>query len=505
MLYDNAELAVTYARAAMIYDDDYYRQVVRETLDYVLLEMRHERGGFFSAQDAEVNGREGLNYLWLLDELSPVLGEEDAAWAAEVYGVARGPNFKDPHHADEPARSILRLNDRPERIAAENGLTPSAFTDRLRSVNERLYDVRDEREQPRLDDKILAGWNGLMIAGFAAGAEALGVEGYLDAGERSLAFVLDSLWMGGDDGALIRSWRDGRAGSLGFLEDAAFVLSGAVELARVQRAFGRSESESLAFARRILAHAERDFAAGDGGYFDTRTDQSDLFVRARTTYDGALPSGGTQMALSLVRFHALEPTEGHLDRAAEALRSVSADVSASPLATAVATRAVYAAIRAGLAPQKLEFATREARVEPASAPNPVQVFAEVERVSLSSEEPASFRVMMRIEPGYHIIAASPAVAGEESAAEGLIPLRAGLIGGSGVRVYADYPPGEPYGVEGVGRVSVLSGEIEFDIALERVGDWSGRPLVTLTFQACNDSACFPPRTVELDVALDPTQ
>src|SRR5262249_43760197 len=106
MLYDNAQLAVVYARSAPPYGGAFYEQVARETLGYVSREMTHQDGGFFSAQDAEVDGREGLNYLWTPEEVRAALDAEDAELAIRVYGVDQGPNFKDPHHPEEPARNV---------------------------------------------------------------------------------------------------------------------------------------------------------------------------------------------------------------------------------------------------------------------------------------------------------------------------------------------------------------------------------------------------------------
>ncbi|MEL7473648.1 MAG: DUF255 domain-containing protein [Planctomycetota bacterium] len=505
MLYDNAQLAWTYAHAARVFDDGCYREIVRQTLEYVLGEMRDASGGFYSAQDAEVDHREGLNYLWVEDELVGVLGEEDGRWAAEVFGVSRGPNFQDPHHASEPARSVLRLDARPEAVAARVGISPDAFGERVRAIRARLYEARAERKQPHLDDKILAAWNGMMIAGLAAGAELLHETGYLDAAEACVAFVERELWV---DDRLMRSWRDGQTRTPGYLEDSASVLYGLAELARVQREMDRDAAATLAMAHRVIAQAERDFGDGAGGFFDTRADQGDLFARARTTYDGAVPSGLSQFALALSVLDALEPEGGHRARGLGVLRSLSGAVAEAPLSSAVATRSLYRWLARGVAPEALAFGppmeSEESAAE-AGAASPVQVFASVERLELREGEPNEATLLMQIDDGYHVLAARPAVEGEEATAEGLVPLRVGVAGGAGVRAYADYPEGEAYGVEGVGRIRVLSGRVELRVALEREGEWSGRPMLTVRYQACSDSACLAPVTVELDIALDPVR
>ncbi|QYU67869.1 DUF255 domain-containing protein [Leptolyngbya sp. 15MV] len=164
MLYDNAQLVGLYARAAATYGDGYYRRVVERTIAYVAREMTGPDGSFYSAQDAEVDGLEGANYVWRPEEARDALPEDLRPIAMRALGLDGGANFQDPHHPDAAATHVLRLRARPEEVAAELGMTPGDFDAAMDRAAELMRRVRDARPKPRLDDKVLASWNGLMIA-----------------------------------------------------------------------------------------------------------------------------------------------------------------------------------------------------------------------------------------------------------------------------------------------------------------------------------------------------
>ena len=495
MLYDNAQLAVTYARAAELYDDDEYRRVVHTTLDYVLREMTQPGGGFSSAQDAEVAGREGLNYLWTPEEVRAVLDADDAAFASEVYGLER-PNFRDPHHPEAPARNILRLRARPDAVAERMGLTPEAFHERLDRIDNMLYAARARREQPRLDDKVLGGWNGLMIAGLCAGAEALGEDRFAEAAARAASFVLDT--MTNADGLLLRVWRDGAAKTPAFLEDYAFIASGLVALHRL-----RPDGGWGARAGALIQRGEAGFGDGSGGFYDTRAEQDDLFVRARSVRDGAVPTGQSVMLHAMIDLFEVTGDPSWGDRAVALLASMSGAVAENALAPSNATRGLLRLLTNDtIARTDGVFAAPgeppAPSVDPAGADpvsTPVEVFASEERLVLDADQPASLEIALRVADGYHIVAAEPGPEGER-----LVPLRVHVVGGTGVRAYADYLAGEAYeGAPGAGAILVHTGEVSFEVVLELDGEWGGEPRLAVTYQACTDRACLAARTVVLDV------
>jgi uncharacterized protein len=497
MLYDNAQLARVYARAAAAYNDDYYRHIALNTFGYVKQEMTGPHGAFYSAQDAEVDGREGANYVWTAEEVKQALDADDAAFALKVYSLDRGPNFRDPHHADAPPVNVLRMDERPESLAARLGADDAEFRQRLERINCTLYGARARRKQPRLDDKVLASWNGLMIQALADASRLLNIVEYTAVAARASAFIAAHMSAPAGETGLRRSFREGRAHSPAVLEDYACMIAGLVALARQS-----GEHTHAAEARRLLREAEELFGdAETGGYFDARAEQRELFVRPRSTHDGAIPSASSMMLHALIDLHEHEPSGGHLERALALLASMSGAVARSPVSTINATRAILRLMAHG---QGAALAAMGAPVPAAEEEGPgddftpIEVYANTDRIEIGPDAPAEFRIVLRIAEGYHITAANPGSAGR-----GLIPLRVHVVGGEGIAAYADYPAGDPWqGAPGGGEVRVHSGEVEFAIAVERTGEWKGRPLLAMTMQPCTERDCLNPVTVELDVVID---
>lgn len=507
MLYDNAQLATLYARASAVYGDAFYARIARRTAGYVLAEMTGEGGGFFSAQDAEVDHREGLNYLWTAEQLAGVLDADDAAFIGSVYGLERGTNFQDPHHPDDGPKNVLRLEDRPAVVAERLGLGEDELLARLDRVNTALYAARQERKQPGLDDKVLAAWNGMMIAAMVECGVALDEPAYLDAAERAARFVLDE--MRDASGLVCRSWRGERSAGVGVLEDQAWVIAGLLALDRA----GRGDGAFAASAAEIAGAVDGAYRREDGAYADVADGRDDLFVRGRSTYDGATPSGAGVMVHALLGLHAADPDGPWLDRALEQLGTMSGEIAERPVAGVNGVRAVLRLLgmgeggRLGFGPARVGGGTESGVARSSRA---VEIFADTESVTVREGEPVAFTLGIRIKPGFHVLSADPVVKGsgleKSGGSKGLMPLRVGLVSGSGVAVYADYPEGEPYGAELVGADELLvhTGELRMRVVLERaegVGAGPGEPMLGVTLQACDDSACLEPVTVGLGVSV----
>lgn len=506
MLYDQAQLMSVYARAARVYEDGFYANIARRIGGYVLREMTHAAGGFFSAQDAEVDGREGLNYLWTPAELKAHLSAADAAFAGEVFGVNGGPNFQDPHHPKEPARSVLRLAERPTETAARLNMTEGEYLERLRRIQGEMLRVRGGRRQPRLDDKCITAWNGLMSGAMAEAGVLLGEELFVQAGERAMGFVLTK--MVDAEGRLVRTWREGAVGGRAVLEDYAAVVHGLARLAGAAENVdtadaefaaerGRSRATWIQHARSLLGHADSMFGDGGGGYFDTREGESDVFVRARSTYDGAMPSGSAVMLNALIDLHEITGEDEFAARARRLLATMSAAIKESPVSTALGTVGLLRLLTLDRESVRQSLAARGAKrgVGEEMKRQPVQVMASENAVRVSEDEPGTLRLKMTIDEGYHINAFD---AGEASGGV-VVPMRVDLVGATGLAAYADYPAGEL--VEGAEH-RVISGEVEFDVAIEKTGPVSGLGRLMLSFQCCTREACLAPMMVELDVQIE---
>ncbi len=316
MLYDNAQLASLYLHGWLATGDPEYRRVTEETLDYVLREMRHPAGGFFSAQDADSEGVEGKFFVWSPEEIRAALpGASLAGTALAYWGVEDGPNFE--------GKNILWVPREPGEVAASLGVSPEGLETLMARAREAAHAARERRVHPGLDDKVLAGWNGLALAALAEAGRALGREDYVAAGVRNAQFLTGAMMEGG---RLLRSWRNGQARIKGYLEDYAMVGVGL--LALYEASFDRrwfDESRRLAEeALRLFWDAERET------FFDTGADQERLVVRPRTLFDNAVPSGTSVAIEWLLRLAVHSGDERYESHALRALRPMADLMSRYP-------------------------------------------------------------------------------------------------------------------------------------------------------------------------------
>jgi len=485
MLYDQGQLASVYARAATAFNDPFYARVARRIGSYVIKEMQHERGGFFSAQDAEVDSREGLNYLWRREELDDVLGEPDAEFASRVLGLDGGPNFKDPHHEGEPPRNVLTFAARPEDLAEREGVSVEAFWDRLDAIGAALLDARNGREKPALDDKVIASWNGLMIAGLADTSAALGEPAFARAAARAAEFVLTEMRNG--DGGLVRTRRNGKAGPAAHLEDYAFMIKGLLAL---HRATGETRWRDE--ARGLLEQAETLFAAPEGGWFDAPDTEEGLLVRLSSPADGALPSATSTMLNALTAMRGDADCDRCLSRG---LAATSRAIAGNPLSTVNAARLLLKLDDAFL--ERAGVGKSAEAIETAPSDSPVSVYASARELEVG-DDGVELSIELRIAEGFHLNAHRPGV-------EGLTGLSVEIDGGMGFEAVADFPPGKPYtgaAVPAGGTLFAHEGSVVFDVRVQRTGEpITGDPRLVVTYQACDDRACLQPMQATLGVDI----
>jgi hypothetical protein len=294
MLYDNAQLARLYLWAGIELDEPAFVEVARSTIAYLVSDLRHPSGGFYSAEDADSEGAEGTFYLWTTDQLDQVLGPEDGAEAARFFGASPHGNFEESNILYRP--------------------TSDPWSDRIESIRSRLLRHRATRVRPGLDDKVVASWNGLMIRALAEAGAALEDDAYLEAARDTARFVLEEMVV---DGALRRSWRDGRAGEVtGFLEDHAAVALG---LFALYAATGEHQWYEAAVG--LTSEIPRRFADPDGGFFDTPSDAEDLIKRPKSQTDNPLPSGNGLAAEAILIYSAYTGDPQLRDQAAVTLRA----------------------------------------------------------------------------------------------------------------------------------------------------------------------------------------
>lgn len=309
MLYDNAQIPLALLEAYQLTGEERYRVGLVRALEYLLREMRHPGGGFYTSQDADTEGVEGGTFLWTPEELGRVLDSEDARLAATFFGVTAAG------HLD--GKSVLHRALEVEEAARRVRIPPEEAAERLEQIRLRLLEARARRAQPALDDKVLAGWNGLAVATFARAGAALGEERYLRAARQALGFVLANLVR--PDGTVLRSYRTRPASIPGQLEDHANLAWGALEL------YQATFEPAYLQAARALAEATlaRFWDEEAGGFFlappvaDGAGDGP--VVRPKEAMDQSLPAPAGVAGWVLLALSALLGEERYRSRVGELL------------------------------------------------------------------------------------------------------------------------------------------------------------------------------------------
>ena len=324
MLYDQALLAMAYTEAFQATGNPLYQDTAREVFTYILRDMTSPEGGFYSAEDADSEGREGAFYVWTSDELREVLGDE-ADLVMDVYNIEENGNFEDEATRKKTGENVLFLNQSIETIAQEKGISETVLQKRLEAARQALFAHRENRVRPGKDDKVLTDWNGLMIAAMAKAAAAFTDETYAEAARRAARFVLTALRT--DDGRLLHRWRNGHAGISGHLDDYAFLAWGLLELYEATLEPEWLE-EAVGLAEAMKA---RFWDSEHGGFYLTAEEGSeDLIVRPKELYDGAIPSGNAVALTVLLRLGRLTGEARWEETADALLRWAAAQVRQHP-------------------------------------------------------------------------------------------------------------------------------------------------------------------------------
>jgi uncharacterized protein len=307
MLYDNAQLLHLYLDAFLVSGDERHAHVARGIVDYVLRDLTHPEGGFYSAEDADSEGKEGKFYCWTRPELAALLPPEEFLVASRYFGVTEQGNFVD--HSDPeplPGQNVLQV--------ANANLAPGEAA-RLEAAKRALLAARAQRVRPHLDDKVLASWNGLMLGALARASTVLDEPGWLVAARRNLAFLQQRLW-DAETGTLYHRWRDGERDSVQLLDAYAFLLGGVIELYEVT-----IEPAHLEFAVRLAEGLLARFHDPEsGGFWQSGADAPDLILRVKEDYDGAEPSGNSVAVLALLKLADITGRTAFREAAEQTLR-----------------------------------------------------------------------------------------------------------------------------------------------------------------------------------------
>ena len=317
MLYDNGQLASVYADAYQLTKDENYQQILREMLDFVLREMTDEKGGFYSALDADSENVEGKFYRWEKKEVQELLSASEFQLFAGVYGLDRSPNFEKEYYAPQ-------LNQSVQENATRLKLQRSELEAKLVPIRQKLLKQRSGRPRPLTDTKILTGWNGLMIRGFADAGRLLNEPRYVQAAERSADFILQNLT--NNERRLLRTYGDNEAKLNAYLADYAFLIDGLIGLHQATR----SERWLKEADRLMQLQLKLFWDKQRGGFFFTSEDHESLLARSKNPMDGARPAGNSVSAQNLVYLGKTLKNDVYLKHAEKTVQSVSGMLAAAP-------------------------------------------------------------------------------------------------------------------------------------------------------------------------------
>lgn len=321
MLYDNALLTRAYLETFQVTGRGFYKDMAEDILRYVMREMTHEEGGFYSAQDADSEGEEGKFFAWTPAAIKKILGEKDGEFFCRVFDVENFGNF-------EHGTSVLRLKEPLELLAHRENVLFTEFNEKIMRLKEKLFAEREKRVKPGLDDKILTSWNGLMLSAFSLAYQVLGDETYLKTAEKCARFFKDKMMR---EGKLLHTYKEGQAKLNAYLDDYTFLTAGFLDLYEacyditwLEQARALAEKTSMLFWDN-----EKD------GLFFTSHDHEKLIARQKNFIDNVVPSGNSVAALNFLRLWCYTGNDTFYNKAQNTLRLFHDLMQNSPSACAL--------------------------------------------------------------------------------------------------------------------------------------------------------------------------
>jgi hypothetical protein len=316
MLYDNGPLLWLNTQAWCISGDVIYKDTATETADWVIREMQSETGGYYSALDADSEGEEGKFYIWDPETVASIVDDDEFQLLAQRFGLDKPANFEGHWH--------LHAYHSYKDLAEKSGRSVSGVREKLRTARRKLFEAREQRIHPGLDDKILTSWNGLMIRGMAYAGRQLDKPAYTESAARAADFVHSNLWQ---NNRLLATAKDGHAHLNAYLDDYAFMISGLLELLQ-----SRWNSKWLLWARQLADVLIEQFEdKTSGGFFFTSHDHERLIQRSKSYSDDATPSGNGIAAESLLLLGHLLAEPGYISAAESCLKAAWSSVNQSAI------------------------------------------------------------------------------------------------------------------------------------------------------------------------------
>ncbi|MCO8122182.1 DUF255 domain-containing protein [Stieleria sp. TO1_6] len=490
MLYDNAQLMRSYTDGFLISQNEAHKTTIAGVFDWLSREMTSPQGGFYSAVDSESDAEEGKFYVWTLAEIIAALGESEGKRFANVYQVSDVGNFHEESTGKLTGNNVLHRNGSIADYANEHELDAVELRQQLADQREKLLQVRQQREYPHLDDKVLAAWNGLMIEGLAYAGRQLDQPQYTAAAQKAADFILDEMVI---DGKLQRTYRSGKASLDGYLTDYAFVISGLIQLYRA------TEQKRYLDAAQSLGDTAIKLFQDDqnGGFFFTEAPQpndiSEFLIRTKNLAGGGnLPSGNGVMAQALLQLTELTAEAEYADAARRAVTGLSGSLwqsAGQPDHLLIAAAMILADPQPSTPPRKSGFRTAQ-----------LKGAVSVSESKLRPGQSFELTVTLDIQPGWHLYAANPGI-------DFIQPTRLRFADQNAADVKRIIAPKGAQKQDPVfdQSLAILQGQVKFNVQLEIPEDASpGKASLALTVdvQACDDTQCARPQSHPLEIEIE---
>lgn len=507
MLYDQAQLVDVYASAYATTQNKLYKQVAEEILEFVERELTSSEGGFYSALDAETNGIEGEFYVWDARDIDKVLGDNATA-------------FKDAYHIKELSDfehgNVLRLSSKKLPGAARDiPIGGAAASDEFATARQKLLVIRNQRPKLLRDEKILAGWNGLMIGAFARAGTLLEQPERIRTAEKAALFVMDNLR--DQQGRLLHTYTAGQSKLNAYLDDYAFVIDGFLALHEAT-----SDAKWLRAAKQLQDDQLKMFRDGTGGaFFFTSHDHEELLARTKNCYDGVLPAGNSVSARNLLKLAELTKNKRYFDEARTIVDLFASNLEQSPRGLTVLALAlsellaadqpeVQSAVRTpadvtqadrkdSAAPEAPLVQVANQAGQPPKKDEHVRAQAYLSVDKLPAGSSCKVVVVLTIAKGWHINSNPPVP-------DYLIPVKVSWKSKNKVQlVDVKYPKGTAFRFTGSDEDAfVHEGEVQIRGVLEipkEAGGLTEDMEITVNYQVCNEDGCLPPKNIKLTAKL----
>ncbi|WP_130805679.1 thioredoxin domain-containing protein [Senegalia massiliensis] len=312
MLYDNALLAYCYLEGYQVTGEELYKEVAEKIFTYIIRDMTSDKGGFYSAEDADSEGVEGKFYVWTKDEIKDILGDEAGEVVCNYFDITATGNFEGKNIPNLIKHDLNFIKKSPDLI------------NRVHAYADMLFYTRENRIKPHKDDKILTSWNGLMIAAFAYGGRILNKPLFINRAKESIEFIYENLF--DENGRLLARYRDGEARYKGYLEDYTFLTWGLIEI--YEATF---DDIYLERAKKLMNDTFRLFWDNEnGGFFINGHDAEELVLRPKEIYDGAIPSGNSVAAFNIIKLSKMLEDESYKEKYTQMLKSFSSTIKNMP-------------------------------------------------------------------------------------------------------------------------------------------------------------------------------